>query len=397
MGETGAQGDGDDAKKSRPTLVCSQCRKPQKKQELLLDGPEADDWQGHLPLVCWWCTTEEFGSWGDFLKQVEHRWKVRAYKKGNEARMMRSTTWEKVKTAIDERFPGETRAAYRARVKEAFYMMASLVATWMMKLDGKDQHRVMMAFREFESSAVKQSLVGEHVPDMNSHMREAHGLFWCDARITEYCDLIVAGVAEHFLCRQRSCLSFTLSTSWIEEDGHSRYRCPTCGVQYAPWSMHGDVIGAQKVMVCHVASNTPGFDGGDGFEAGELRMYMMRWSDTKVSVLKNRLKEVMLQLSEETRVVSDPQLLHHIRGLVAKGNYSYMKKVELSRTVIDAVDHSNASAGRKKWRYDHIIAEGGYLVAQVPEDTPIIDELEQVRMWALARYALEVRTRRGRL
>ena len=392
--EDGDGNDDGDGKRKRNTLRCSQCKESKPMQELLLRGTE---WQSELPLCCFNCQ-DEFENQQDFGKEVQKLWKQRKNHRNREKAFVRTCRWESVKEQIDSRYEGESRKEFRKRLCEAFYMAATLVGTAYDRASPTQQARMVKAFQELEAM---QASVPTYVPDMDA----IHADFWSPDKVTQYVDMIVEGINEHFLCRRVKCLRYTLCARWIENGSH--YKCPSCGCEYKPWSDRltggvwedgmvndptgGRAIDAQKIMVCTATEFLKGNEDVDDIPAGTARFYLVRWADTNTEILKNRLKETFLDLAAETHSMSTTDLIEHIRPLVMQGRNDYMTKVPFSKNLRAVIDEANKTA-TKQWKYDHIA--DGFLMGQADADMPIMSQATAFRMWAFAKYTLQMRVQR---
>ena len=233
-------------------------------------------------------------------------------------------------------------------------------------------------------------------------MNAIHADFWLPERVSQYVDTIVEGINEHFLGRRKKCRRYTLCSMWIQNGSH--FRCPSCGAEYRPWSAKltgggwdpetkkdtsgGGAIDAQKIMVCTAHDLIKGNTDVDDIMPGTVRFYLVLWTDSKAEILKMRLKEIMLELAEETRSMSDVELLDHVRPLVDQGRFGYMTKVPFKDWIRQRIDTVNTTA-IKNWKYDHI--KDSFLMGQADENMPILDQAASIRMWALAKYMLMAR------
>ena len=96
-------------------------------------------------------------------------------------------------------------------------------------------------------------------------------------------------------------------------------------------------------------------------KAGQVHFFLLEWPDTKVSVLKNRFKEIFLGISEQAKRSSTDDLVGLIREkAVAADNLSFFTKKTLSQATTDKVESANWGA-KCKYKRDHIA--GGYQTA----------------------------------
>ena len=113
------------------------------------------DWQGTIPGLCPGCS-----GLGDSHKGAARAsWRKREIAKGKEARLVRSCSWKALLADLDERHPGESRAAYRERAKVAWVMHAALIAVSFDHATPKQQGLVLKAVREFASTANLEATV----------------------------------------------------------------------------------------------------------------------------------------------------------------------------------------------------------------------------------------------
>ena len=175
------------------------------------------DWQSELPLCCFNCQDERENQ-QDFAKEVRKLWKQRKNHRAREKTLIRTCNWESLKEQTASRYEGESRTEFRKRLCEAFYMAATLVGTAYDRASPTQQVRMVQAFQELEANAVMQASVPMYVPDMDA----IHANFWLPDKVTQYVDMIVEGINEHFLCRRVKCLRYTLCATWIENGSHYR-------------------------------------------------------------------------------------------------------------------------------------------------------------------------------
>ena len=103
----------------------------------------------------------------------------------------------------------------------------------------------------------------------------------------------------------------------------------------------------------------------------------------------------MLGLAVESRQLNNAGLLEQVREMCGRGEYSTMTRERLSAEVVKNVFDMNMAAGRINWRISHL--EDGYLAGVADPNAVLLTDEDQTRMWALSRYAVEVRAQRPRL
>ena len=112
-------------------------------------------------------------------------------------------------------------------------------------------------------------------------------------------------------------------------------------------------------------------------------MYLLEWPDTKVEVLKLRLKEIFLDLEEKTRGATTEELMRKIQDL-AKARLpkkSWFQPMQIPAWVRQQID-----AAVPAWTYEHV--KDGFSGGKAPTDVPILSQEDSVRMWAYAKYVV---------
>lgn len=327
---------------------------------------------------------------------MEKRWKHRRLQKRLESTLIRTGQWKAIEKDCDERHEGESKKEFRARLKEAWMVAATLVSMAYEKATPEQQKKMVAAFTEYATNAEREAQDPHFLADMNAKTAE----FWMPHRITTYIDVLVTGLNEHFICRRARCLHYTLSTTWIEGSlGH--FKCPQCGAFYRPWSSDltggegekagGPVVQAQKIMVATSQVAVPEV----GMVAGQSRFYLCEWADTKTEILKARLKETFLGIAQESASLGEADLLRTVKDLVNKGpQFGYMTRHEVPQWLKERIGWTNEGGSKEKWDYSHLL--NGYMGATgVYEEgvTVILKQEESVRLWAFSKYMLETRVK----
>ena len=217
--------------------------------------------------------------------------------------------------------------------------------------------------------------------------------FFLEDRVLQYVDKIIEGVYQYYVCRHKTCASFSPATQWIECEDTTHFKCPMCGEKYQPWLDRPHLMAAQMVQVMAPCVDIPEIS----MKAGQLHFFLLEWPDTKTCVLRNRFKEIFLGISEQAKRSPTDALLGLIREKAAAAdNLSFFSKKELSKATTDKVDHANWGA-KYKYHYQHLL--GGFQSARIAykEDIFIMSSEDSVRLWAYSKYVLECRVMRGRL
>ena len=424
-----ASPDGESERK-KPTLVCSVCKTPGKKEDLLLMGT---DWQAQLPLCCYHCQ-DEHSSPKSFSDEVQQRWKNRRFQKKQEEILSRTATWQKIQAETEARFPGESRKDFRQRLVDAWYTSAALIAMAFTKATAEKKAKIVSAFEEFASTIEAQSVDETHVPDPDHRIRPygqtggpdldprirpygqtggpsagaAHVEFFMPFSVGQWVDEICTGINEHYICRRVKCLTFARSTEWIESEGRTHFKCPQCGAFYRPWSSSitgghwdeatqtdltgGPVIAAQKIMVMYNSSGEDLRVGNFVVANNSVRYMLTEWSDTKVEVLKTRLKEVFADIARETFDMPLASVLSRVRQMTIEKQIgmNYLEPMQvpewLKQRVIDSNKHSI-----EKFSFDHI--SSGFMGGKASPDLQIMSEMDSTRLWIMAKYAVTAATK----
>ena len=217
--------------------------------------------------------------------------------------------------------------------------------------------------------------------------------FFLEDRVLQYVDKIIEGIYQYYVCRHKTCASFGPATQWIECEDTTHFKCPMCGEKYQPWLDRPHLMPAQMVQVMAPCVDIPEIN----MKAGQVHFFLLEWPDTKVSVLKNRFKEIFLDIAPQAKRSSTDDLAGLIREKAAAAdNLSFFSKKELSKATTDKVDHANWGA-KYKYSYQHLL--GGFQSARIAykEDIFIMSSEDSVRLWAYSKYVLECRVMRGRL
>ena len=110
-------------------------------------------------------------------------------------------------------------------------------------------------------------------------------------------DTIILGVYQFFVCRFKVCAAFMPSTQWIECADGTHFKCPACAGKYQPWLDRPQLMPAQMVQVMAPCADIPEM----GVKTGDVQFFLLEWPDTKTSVLRNRFKEIFLDLAPATK------------------------------------------------------------------------------------------------
>ena len=200
-------------------------------------------------------------------------------------------------------------------------------------------------------------------------------------KTSQYCDDICKGLAEHFMCRNMECLFVTNSAQWVRRTTKEKFRCPKCLQEYKPWVASNTRINCQKLMVLSKSG-------------GKTKMYPVQWSDTTQQLLKNRLKEIFMDLKTELRGVNGHEAIREFWEEKARNcarpyfdDHTFSGQAE-----IDWINSQGAENQKDPWTYKHIEGENklkGFFYKHDP-DQPILDYVETARIYGMFLVSVEL-------
>jgi hypothetical protein len=128
-----------------------------------------------------------------------------------------------------------------------------------------------------------------------------------------------------------------------------------------------------------------------GMDKDAHEFFFVIWASTAQSILENRLKEISLQLVDETKDMSYNELMQHV---VSKVNHSckrvYFERTEFSQKNRITINQVNSSkwGDKRKWRYNHLLADG-FLRGKAPEFikgvTPVMNNDDAIANFCYAK------------
>ena len=99
------------------------------------------------------------------------------------------------------------------------------------------------------------------------------------------------------MCRQRDCLFVCEPSHWVKRLMSEHFRCPRCIHEYQPWSMQGDVVPAQKLLVVR--------------HEDVWHAWPCEWQDSYTTRLQNRMKDIWNDLGVVLRGKSHAEIIEY--------------------------------------------------------------------------------------
>jgi hypothetical protein len=404
-------------------VSCSYCKEHCQASVFYLR--DTGDWEGGLYGYCKKCfiqdealTTElKIKSPADlsdskFKRMCQSRWDKRKAEAGHIVkRMLRGMSLAQLITDINRRKPGENFVEWRKKMLSAGKATGILICWAYESASGRDKKRIETVFQEHQHHHEQIARNPEYVPQYT-----ALADFWVPQRIIEYASCIVPGLDAFHLCRDMTCLSFFPEKDWIQEFRASQpgywmppspaddlidadppvaydlghYRCSECTKEYVPWKPKEHFIEPNKCLLVS-PNGCEGLGKMLGMDKDAHEFFFVIWASTAPSILENRLKEISLQLVDETKDMSYNELMQHV---VSKVNHSckrvYFERTEFSQKNRITINQVNSSkwGDKRKWRYNHLLADG-FLRGKAPEFikgvTPVMNNDDAIANFCYAK------------
>ncbi len=371
-------------------LTCYDCQKTLQASKALLLEPFALPWQGNPhKVVCRQCSpghaaftspeddaplqpipaegpAPDDQTWKRFCR---HSWEVHRQVRTKTLHRARTVRFEEWMDVLQKKYPGVTFTVLRLRLKEAAQLMLQSVAT-LAETSPEVKAAAKEAFVTWDQTFERMSVDPLFIP--NRVM----------PHILDYCDAIIQGVSEFYLCRKIGCQNVAISSHWLANNENlsvaGRFRCPACGTLYRPWVSKSDDVPFNRVLVLYNPDDN------------EAQIWPVIWSDTNTSDLKDRLK--VLQPEITAALQSGDSVLEKFAeySKCGSGQRCMMNTGIVSRLAMQHVDR----LGKDTWHVKHLWDERAqnYLYTSFRMNWKIGDTVlsqdDQICLWAIARAAI---------
>lgn len=346
------------------------------------------EWQGSLPLICHACYLlahpDEDMPRNAFKVKVRQAWNARMQNAGQILKRVRSVAWETARKDIKERYPGESKKAWRARLIAESKTLACAFAAGLARLPPEARVRAGAALSAWIDEWQRKAADGAYVPTLEVTLT--------DDWLLQFVDEILPGVNEYFLCRHRECLTMTRNCDWLHncpDGGH--FLCSQCGEQYRPWTQKPGYVRCNKVWVVEAAgAGGPAPDG-----PCTWHVIPATWADTATQVMLNKMKEIMAPPVAAVAELPAADRLPYITALMrekAPQREAYFTRMEVTLEAMEKMAERNERHPTKPlFRADHLadgFVYGCRLGADIPLDEPMSQEDLLVAL-ALGRWLSE--------
>ena len=441
----GAAGSSDDPTPGNAIVLrgrqytCGRCGKGLYKSEALINLKDPSmDWQGDLNITCYHCFTEGKRAGVDeitFRSMAKKAWTERADNAGVSVKRVRDVNFAKARKQIEDRYPGETKKAFRARILQATSHLASAVAAGMLRLDPASRAEAAAAVEEWVAEWQQKAEDGEYVPVLDKNKLEH--------QILQFADPVFPGIDEYYICRQRECRMLVRNTDLDPQPGARRRPLPLhllrravqavedqAGVRQGeqglgrrdlrewarphltaaatgPSEGRGGGVTATGSSEGRAPDGSPpavtGSSDGRGGASPATAMAIpadklawqvvpLVWQDTTSQALTDRLKEIMLGEADKIAAMSPEDRLPYVTSKLAESQHrQYFSRTEVTFTAMQRMaDRNSVAPGAPQFSYLHL-ADKELYGCRIPLTVPLDEPLSQddfLLVFGLSRWLL---------
>ena len=311
------------------------------------------------------------------------------------AKRVRCASYMQAKMDIEDRYPGESKTVFRARLLSRSIDLAVDIAASIARLKPKQKVQCKDRLDSWITEWKERATNPNYVPRLQT-------ITSLTDYLADFVDEVLPGVNEHYFCRQKTCGHIGLAAEWPHNHPNGQYRCPLCAEQYRPWLDKPGYYKANKVYVtCQDAvtdemhqrmtakirsegmddtgppdaSNAvPDQQGG----SAQWKAYPIVWQDTSTRNLITELKAIAMEIDEEMGAVCAEDRLEYILDRVNENPPpAYMTHQPMDPGIAHRLDMLSVGApGKPPWQYGHI-KEAGFWTTKLKNPELLDQPFEQ--------------------
>lgn len=233
---------GEEGEKKRSKYICNSCGVDQVQSEFLLESSDGtfkdSSFGGRLWGTCFGCTPGYEGDKKAFKKACEAAMTQRKISLGERWEKVRDIVFKKSRAAISLRFPHLTNTQARKLAVARLEMLVTCLGAAFLKAEPAVQKAMTICTQQYMHE------VQEGAKDPTTVTSVPREEYIAGTWLTE----VAEGLWLSWTCRQRACRWFGGNHMWIKNIRRERYRCPSCGSEYAPFKIAPNLHNCQKAL-----------------------------------------------------------------------------------------------------------------------------------------------------